>query len=111
MYQNECSKQIILQEECLSTITELVQNTQKDMVIDDLVEIKLDVEFFEKDETVIKYMAKYGIENVRGSAYCLEFFTQVEIIETRKRIASIYDFCFRCNSVGHFAHDCSEKTN
>ena len=55
-----------------------------------------------------EYMAKYGIDNVRGGPWCkLDISEEKQMIE--KILMSSSDQCYRCGSQGHFAKDCSVK--
>jgi len=65
----------------------------------------------EYDETNVTkdYMKKYGIDNVRGGAYCqLELPTHVrKVLEHELHDSS--DSCYSCGEKGHFANACSKQ--
>jgi predicted GIY-YIG superfamily endonuclease len=61
---------------------------------------------FEEDKVTKEYMAKYGIENVRGGAY-----VEVELSEFHRdalnmEIWAAKDLCTTCGRSGHWAKDC-----
>lgn len=61
-----------------------------------------------EDETNVtkELMKKYGIDNVRGGAYCqcdLPNYVK-QTLELEQRGSS--DACFKCGNYGHFAKDC-----
>ena len=64
---------------------------------------------FDEDKYTIKYMSKYGIDNVRGGTFCqihLDDSTQNVI---RKMITGSNDLCYHCGGAGHFAADCKQQ--
>jgi predicted GIY-YIG superfamily endonuclease len=61
---------------------------------------------FEEDKHVKEYMAKYGIDNVRGGSYVSEYLTHEEYSLLQKEIWGAKDCCTVCGRSGHFAKDC-----
>ncbi len=72
----------------------------------EILETKPILSPFDEDTTTKEYMAKHGIENVRGGSYCQPKLTsaQVKLLETELRAAQ--NACFKCGNVGHYARDC-----
>ena len=68
-----------------------------------------DCDVFDEDKYTIKYMKKYGIENVRGGSFC-----QVSLDRETKRcvermICSANDGCHFCGEQGHFIRNCPKN--
>jgi hypothetical protein len=61
---------------------------------------------YDEDKITFKYMEKYGIENVRGGAFCRVNLTVQERNTIRQIIHGNTDRCFRCGEWGHFVVDC-----
>jgi predicted GIY-YIG superfamily endonuclease len=66
---------------------------------------------FEEDKVTKEYMAKYGIDKVRGGSY-----VDVELSEFHRdainmEIWGAKDLCKQCGRKGHFAKDCYAKTD
>jgi predicted GIY-YIG superfamily endonuclease len=66
---------------------------------------------FDEDKYVKEYMAKYGIENVRGGTYSnIDLDTNcIAILE--KEIRHSKNLCTRCGRDSHYIKDCYAKTN
>lgn len=59
-----------------------------------------------EDTTVIEYMRKYGIDNVRGGSFCKLKLSDSEYEVLTKMIRSKEDTCFKCGERGHFIQEC-----
>lgn len=60
---------------------------------------------YDEDKYTKQFMAKFGIENVRGGSY-----TSVNLTESQKQfiqqeITGCTDKCYCCGESGHFARD------
>jgi len=60
----------------------------------------------DEDKYTIKYMKKYGIDNVRGGSFCRLELSYSDRTTLDKMIVSQEDKCFKCNKKGHFAIEC-----
>jgi len=64
---------------------------------------------FDEDRYVKEYMAKYGIDNVRGCSYVNEILDEFQVYALIKEIWCAKDLCSRCGKNGHFVKDCYAK--
>jgi predicted GIY-YIG superfamily endonuclease len=58
----------------------------------------------------LKYMKKYGIDNVRGAAFCQTNFNKKNKDILNKMINNENNNCYKCNSSTHYANECYIKT-
>jgi cellular nucleic acid-binding protein len=66
---------------------------------------------YDEDKYTIQYMAKYGIDNVRGGSFC-ELVLSTENKNTiNKMIKGAQNKCFICGDDNHFAKDCTKKVS
>jgi predicted GIY-YIG superfamily endonuclease len=64
---------------------------------------------FDEDKITKKYMAKYGIDNVRGGSYVTIELTTVQKIHLQHEINMAEDRCALCGETGHFVKECSKN--
>ena len=64
---------------------------------------------FDEDKYTKMYMAKYGIDNVRGGSYCGLFIDANTRKYINKEIATAFDKCFICGGYYHMANMCPDK--
>lgn len=67
------------------------------------------VSHFDEDKYVKEYMARYGIDNVRGGTYAHPILTEDEHKAIQNEINGALDACFRCGSTTHFIRNCPVK--
>lgn len=66
---------------------------------------------FDEDRYVKEYMAKYGIDKVRGGSYVTEKLDSVAQAALKREINAATDCCTRCGRKNHFVSDCYAKTD
>jgi len=70
-----------------------------------------DVSPFEEDKITKEYMAKYGIDNVRGGSYCSKVLDSSQIDFLKREIRGAQNKCARCGRDSHFEKDCYATTD
>jgi len=76
-----------------------------------LVESRDGVSPLMEDMVTKEYMAKYGIDNVRGGAYVTEELDEVQHYSLEKELWAASDCCTECGRKGHWAKDCYAKSD
>ena len=76
-----------------------------------IIDLIPDCDNFDEDKYTIKYMEKFGIDNVRGGSY-----TRFKLDKSiknliNKNISSATDKCFKCGKTGHFSNNCNILLN
>ena len=66
---------------------------------------------FDEDKVTKEYMAKYGIQNVRGGSYCNIDLDDYQMETLNREIWGAQNKCARCGRSGHFQNDCYAKTD
>ena len=66
---------------------------------------------FEEDKVTKEYMAKYGIDRVRGGSYVTETLSDEQRSSLRTELRSAGDCCTRCGRKGHFVASCRATTH
>jgi predicted GIY-YIG superfamily endonuclease len=76
-----------------------------------LVETKENVSPFEEDMITKQYMAKYGIDAVRGGSYVETELSDFHKDALKMEIWGAKNLCTQCGRAGHFVKDCHAKTD
>ena len=66
---------------------------------------------FDEDRYLKEYMAKYGMDKVRGGAYMSVDLTEEQEDLLRNELRATTDKCLTCGKPGHFANRCKKKTS
>ena len=66
---------------------------------------------FDEDKYTKEYMAKYGIDKVRGGSYVSLELDEVQEEALTREIWGAKDCCANCGRKGHFIMDCYAKTD
>lgn len=57
---------------------------------------------YDEDKITLKYMGKYGIDNVRGGSFCQENLSEQDKMFINKMIKNAKNKCFNCGESEHF---------
>lgn len=61
---------------------------------------------FDEDKYTLKYMAQYGVPNVRGGSFCETKLSNENMATINKMLLGSQDRCYGCGGEGHFADNC-----
>jgi predicted GIY-YIG superfamily endonuclease len=76
-----------------------------------LIEVYNDVPHSFENELTKKFMRKYGINNVRGGAYCEPLLSLEKIRFIQQEFWAEDDLCIRCGRDSHWVSNCYAKTD
>ena len=68
-----------------------------------------DCDDYDEDKYTLKYMEKYGINNVRGGSFCQMIISNSNIETLKQIISHKTDSCYLCGVKGHYANKCNNK--
>jgi hypothetical protein len=68
-----------------------------------------DCDDFDEDKYTLKYMSKYGIDNVRGGSFCQTDLSSENKKMIERMITGSNDCCHFCGEKGHFIGKCPNK--
>ena len=71
-----------------------------------ILKIVENVDNFDEDKYVKMYMAKYGIDKVRGGSYVTIDLPDSQISTIQKELQTSNNACFNCGKPGHYANRC-----
>lgn len=75
----------------------------------EILEIVSNCDNFDEDKYTLKYMEKYGINNVRGGSFVQIILSDNNISTITQMINGSCDKCFICGKNDHFAKDCEPE--
>ena len=70
-----------------------------------------DCDDFDEDKYTLKYMSKYGIDNVRGGSFCRCDLSIENRNAIERMISGSTDCCHSCGEKGHFIENCTKEKN
>jgi hypothetical protein len=71
-----------------------------------VLELLTNCDNFDEDKYTLKFMEKYGINNVRGGSFCELKLDKDNLQTIKKMIDGSTDKCYICGENGHFVRDC-----
>lgn len=74
-----------------------------------VIEVRVCNSPFEEDMVTKEYMAKFGVDNVRGGSYVKIVLDSVQVEAITRELLSISDACKTCGKFDHFMSECNFK--
>ena len=71
-----------------------------------IVEVRRLKDEYDENNTTKQYMKKYGVDNVRGGAYCQIDISNNTKLHLEQELNSNLNKCYRCGETGHYAKEC-----
>ena len=65
---------------------------------------------FDEDKVTKEYMAKYGIDSVRGGSYVSDVLDDAQRQSIQRELWAAMDCCTLCGRRGHFVKDCRVRS-
>jgi hypothetical protein len=75
-----------------------------------VVEVRENASNIDEDLVTLKYIDRYGFENVRGGSYCDIDLDENELGNRRRTTLGWTDRCQKCGREGHWASKCYART-
>ena len=75
-----------------------------------VLELVSNCDNFDEDKYTMKYMEKYGINNVRGGSFCEVKLSDSNRTTLEQIMKGVTDKCYICGKNDHFANDCKKKS-
>tara|TARA_Y100001970_G_scaffold293968_1_gene445196 strand:- start:8899 stop:9543 length:645 start_codon:yes stop_codon:yes gene_type:complete len=66
---------------------------------------------FDEDKYTLMYMSIYGMDNVRGGAFCSDELSGADKYILNRMICGATNKCVKCKQHGHYFVDCPENRN
>ena len=76
-----------------------------------VVELIDNCDSYDEDKITLKYMNKYGINNVRGGSFCKIKLLNNEVKIIEQMLKGANDTCYKCGRHDHFVKDCTMVNN
>ena len=74
-----------------------------------VIELISGCDSFDEDKYTLKYMEKYGINNVRGGSFCEIKLSEENTNTIRRMLSGSTDKCYICGKAGHFVSECEDN--
>ena len=72
----------------------------------EIVELISNCDDYDEDKITMKYMDKYGIDNVRGGSFVSLKLNKASLDTLKQMSNSINNRCFNCGNLGHYSNTC-----